>query len=133
MNPEDVVRVFSHWQVIMDHPRARMDLARAKIIRARLQDGYTLEDLCLAIDGNAASAWHQGENDRHTRYDQLSLILRDGEHVERFMEAGERAHKMLAQREERRAEEVKTATPPTPEQVEKVRDLLRSVKLRRVA
>lgn len=133
MNPEDVVRVFEHWKVIMDHPRAKLDLARARVIRARLADGYTLEDLCMAVDGNAASAWHQGENDRHTVYDQLSLILRDGEHVERFMAAGEQAHKMLAQREERRAEEQKQAEPPTPEQVAKVRDMLKSVKLRRVA
>jgi hypothetical protein len=40
---------------------------------------------------------------------------------------------MIAQREERRAEEEKRATPPTEEQVAKVRELLRSVKLRRVA
>ena len=108
-------------------------MVRAKVIRARLADGYSLEDLCLAVDGCAASAWHQGENDRRTVYDSLALILRDADHTERFMAAGEQAHKMIEQREVRRAEEQKQAAPPTEEQVARVRELLRSVKLRRVA
>lgn len=133
MSPEDVAAVFNHWKVVMDHPRARMDLARAKVIRARMQDGYSAEDLMLAIDGNAASAWHQGENDRGQVFDSLTLILRDADHCDRFIRAGETAHKLIEQREQRKAEEQKTLTPPTDEQVAKVRELLRSVKLRRVA
>lgn len=133
MTPEDVAAVFNHWRIIMGHQRARMDLARAKVIRARMQDGYSVEDLCIAIDGCAASAFHMGENDRGQIFDSITLILRDADHVDKFIRAGETAHKLLEQREQRKADDAKVLTPPTDEQVAKVRELLKSVKLRRVA
>jgi hypothetical protein len=78
--------VWEHWRVTARHPRARLDKARRKVIVERLKD-YSVAELQLAIDGCAKSAWHQGENDRGRRYDDLTLILRDAEHVERFLEA----------------------------------------------
>jgi hypothetical protein len=133
MSPENVLTVFNHWTAIMDHKRARMDVARARVIRERLRDGYSVEDLCLAIDGCAASSFHMGENDRRQVYDSISLILRDADHVDKFIRAGETAHRMIAQSVERSKEAAVAAAPPTPEQVEKVRDMLRNVRLRRVA
>jgi len=133
MTPESVLAVFSYWKTIMGHPRAQMDVKRAQVIRARMRDGYTQADLLLAIDGCAASAWNMGENPDRTIYDSIGLILRDSDHVDRFIRAGEMAHKLIAQREQRREVEQAVAAPPTQEQVEKVRDMLKSVRLRRVA
>lgn len=110
-----------------------MDLKRAQAIRDRLRDGYTVEDLQTAIEGCAASAWHMGENERQTRYDSISLILRDADHVDKFISMGEQARRIIAAREERRAEAQKASQPPTDEEKARVRELLKSVRLRRVA
>jgi hypothetical protein len=137
MDPESVAAAFSHWKMIMGHERARMDLKRAQVIRDRLRDGYSLEDLCLAIEGCAASAFHCGENDRGQRYDSITLILRDADHVDKFISIGEQARRMIAAREARKeeaaAQETKKMTPPTEEEKQRVRELLRSCKIRRVA
>lgn len=133
MDAESVAAVFAHWRDIMGHSRARMDLKRAQAIRDRLRDGYTVEDLQTAIEGCAASAWHMGENDRQTRYDSISLILRDADHVDKFISMGEQARRIIAAREERRAEAQKASQPPTDEEKARVRELLKSVRLRRVA
>lgn len=78
----DVRRVFSHWQRVLEHPKARLDRKRDALIRRQLK-AYSVEDLCRAIDGYGASAFHRGENDRGERYDGLDLILRDAGHIER--------------------------------------------------
>jgi hypothetical protein len=98
-----------------------------------MRDGYSVDDLCLAIDGCAASAFHMGENDRRTIYDSITLILRDADHVDKFIRAGETAHRMIAKVQERKEQEVAAHVVPTPEQIEKVREQLRAVRLRRVA
>lgn len=136
MDPESVAAVFNYWRDIMGHSRARMDLARAKVIRARLADGYSPDDLMLAVDGCAASAFHMGENDRQTRYDSISLILRDADHTDKFIAIGEQARRMIAAREARReqtAQQDQERKPPTEEEKARVRELLRSCKIRRVA
>lgn len=84
-------QVFDHWQRVMEKPRAKFTADRKSKIEARLKEGYTVEDLCRAIDGCAASDWHMGrdpENDVTAggkRYDTIGLILRNGEKVEGFI------------------------------------------------
>ena len=135
VNEAQVIQVFEHWKTIMGHERARLDMARARVIKQRFRDGYTLEDLCLAIDGCAASAFHMGENDRGQVYDSVTLILRDADHVDKFIRAGERAHQMIEQSQRRKEQERQEQTRPAPTEEEKarVRELLRGVKLKRVA
>jgi hypothetical protein len=139
---DDVVnKVFEHWKTIMGHSRARLDMARARVIKARLKDGYTLEDLCLAIDGCGASSFHMGENDRNTTYDAITLILRDADHVDRFMQLGERAHQVVQQANERQKQEEEQRAeaanfkPRTAEEIARARQMLKSagIRLRRVA
>lgn len=131
MNVESVVEVFSHWKTIMGHKRAQMDLKRAQVIKDRLRDGYTVEDLCLAVEGCASSAFHMGENDRRMVYDSITLILRDADHTDKFIAMGELARKKIEAMEQRKENEQKAA--PTEEEKERVRELLKSVRLRRVA
>lgn len=135
MDADSVAEVFAHWKFLMGHDRARMDLKRAQVIRDRLRDGYTVEDLFLAIEGCASSAFHMGENDRRQVYDSITLILRDADHVDKFISMGELARKKIAAMQDRQEQHAaKTAAaPPSDEEKARVRELLKSVRLRRVA
>ena len=85
-NPDPVQCVFAYWQRAMHKPSARLDARRRAAIAARLKDGYRVHELQAAIDGCQASAWHQGQNDRHRPFNDLVLICRDGAYVEQFLE-----------------------------------------------
>lgn len=77
--------VFSYWQVKRNHPQAKLDAKRLKAIKARLADGYTVGELCEAIDGCCLSPHHMGQNDTRTVYDDIELICRDGPRVDKFI------------------------------------------------
>lgn len=104
-----VERVFDHWVFMLCRRRAALGPARRKVIEKALAL-YDEETLLLAIEGNAASAWHAGENDRGRAYDDLELILRDEAHVERFAADGE----ALRERVRRRAEVAEKVVPIAP-------------------
>jgi len=80
---DPVNAVFDFWQTELNHPRAHLDEKRRRRIVWALKH-YPLEDIHDAIRGCKASAYHQGQNDSGTVYDDLTLILRDATHVERF-------------------------------------------------
>ncbi len=80
----DVDAVLAHYKHF--HPTARPKEPSRKLVGARLQDGYTVADLQAAIDGNHRSPFHCGENKNGSKYHKLTLILRDSEHVQQFME-----------------------------------------------
>jgi len=83
-----VLGVFEHYRKY--HPRAHKKPKSAmqewKKIQARLSEGYSAEDLCLAIDGCHQSPYHMGENERGRKFDSLELIVRDSSKVNQFME-----------------------------------------------
>lgn len=81
----DVLSVFEHWRKTLNHPDAKLDGKRVKVIEGALAIGYSVAQLKQAIDGNASSTFHQGQNDRGKVYDSLGLILRDAEHIDRFI------------------------------------------------
>ncbi len=86
--PEDVLAVFDHYRTYHPraHPNPRPDSKEWRKILDRLREDYTVEDLCLAIDGCHKSPHHCGENDRGTKYLGLELIVRDSGHVATFIE-----------------------------------------------
>lgn len=77
-------RVFEHWRQKL-RPKAVFDQKRRTKVEARLKEGYSVEDLCRAVDGCAQTPHNMGQNDRGERYDDLELICRDAAHVDRFM------------------------------------------------
>lgn len=83
--------IFERWKQTMGHQRARLDQKRAKAIRAMLMAGYTVEDLELAIFGCSISPFHRGQNDRAQKYQDIALICRDAEHVDKFIALAEAA------------------------------------------
>lgn len=82
----DLVReVFVYWQTVMDSPKSILDSKREAIIRKSLKLGYTPEDLRAAIDGCRRTPHNMGLNDRGSKYNGLDLILRDADHIDRFI------------------------------------------------
>jgi len=77
--------VFDHWRLTMDHQQAKLDDKRTRIIRKALLAGYDTGQLVVAIDGCKQTPWNMGDNPGGTVYDSIDLILRDAEHIDRFI------------------------------------------------
>lgn len=87
----EVLEVFAHYRThhARAHPKPLSSSKEWRAIKARLAEGYTVDDLKRAIDGMHQSPFHQGENDRGRRYDSLELAMRDGSKVRQFLELAE--------------------------------------------
>lgn len=84
--------VFERWVEVHNKQRAKLTEQRRKKIRARLREGYSLEQILKAIDGVKLSPFHMGKNDSNTVYDDLTTILRDGTQVEKFSQLRDNPH-----------------------------------------
>lgn len=73
--------VFEHWRSVHGHKSAKLTADRRKVIQRALKN-YSDDELCEAITGYKASAWHQGQNERGQVYDALELMLRDAKHID---------------------------------------------------
>lgn len=120
---DPVEEAFEHWKAILDYPRARLDDKRRKCIAARLADGYTLADLTDAINGCYLSEFHQGDNEHNRRYDDITLICRDAEHIDRFIQQFEEAEIIL-----QRIENTPTPATDQPFDRDKARERLAAMK-----
>jgi len=78
-------QVFEHWCHVMQHSRAQLDHKRRRLIQHALKVGYTVKQLCQAIEGCALTPYNMGDNERGQRYDGLHVILRDGDQIDRFI------------------------------------------------
>lgn len=83
---DPVAAVFEFWQETMEHPRAKLDATRRRKIERALKDGYGVEELKLAVSGARQSEWHRGKNPEGKIWDGLTMILRDSEQIEKFMQ-----------------------------------------------
>lgn len=77
-----VAELFEHWRTACGHPRAKLTDGRRRKIRARLKEGYTVEQLRQAIDGAAVGAF---VNEQGVKFDDIELICRNGSKVEQFI------------------------------------------------
>ena len=83
---EHIVEVFDiHLKY---HPREKLNKTKRDLIRKRLRDGYSVDDLAMAILGIHNTPHNLGENERRTKYLGLHVSLRS-ENVDRFIEVGE--------------------------------------------
>lgn len=81
-----MIAIFDHWKKIMNHPKAKLDDKRKKLIRAALKLGYSETELITAVDGCAKSPYHMAQDGRNTTvYDDIELILRDAKHIDQFL------------------------------------------------
>lgn len=108
-----VERIFAAWREVLGHERARLDAVRRRVIEARLADGYSEAELVLAFYGCRFSAFHQGDNKHGQVYDSITLILRDADHVERFMAIAQHVgDRMQAQAQREAAQQQAAAAEP---------------------
>lgn len=87
---EQVKAVFDHWlageQRTGGAERALLTDGRRTVIRARLDDGYTVDDLCKCIDGFHADPFHLGQNNRQSRYTDITTLLKNARKVDAGMQ-----------------------------------------------
>ncbi len=76
--------VIEHYRTY--HTRARPGNRERRKIRDRIREGYSVEDLCKAIDGCHKTPHNLGENERGQTYLSLELIVRNADQVNRFCE-----------------------------------------------
>jgi hypothetical protein len=80
----DVDAVFDYWASVMGKTSStRLTDKRKTKIKQRLKN-YTVDDIKKAIDGCAKSEHHMGGNAQGTVYDDLTLICRSDDDLERF-------------------------------------------------
>lgn len=101
---EHITRVFETWiEAAGKTNRTVLDDKRRRLIRRALEH-YPLDDVLDAVRGWKRSPHHRGENSTSTVYNDLGLLLRDGEHIERFRDL-ERARDQRSPDEPRTSDE----------------------------
>lgn len=78
-----IEQVFEAWQEAAGKRKAVLDPKRRALIAKALK-AYSVDDLIDAVRGWQHSPHHRGENPSATVYNDLGLLLRDAEHIERF-------------------------------------------------
>jgi hypothetical protein len=84
----DKEEVFNYWVDTLKASARRkpvLDEKRLATIGAAIYD-FGVEQCKQAIDGCKLSPFHMGRNKMNKKYDDIELILRDAQHIERFLE-----------------------------------------------
>lgn len=71
----DVDAVVGYWMQATGRTRRSITERRKSIVRARLKDGWSVEQLKKAVDACLSSDWHTGENPRGIVYTDTSHIF----------------------------------------------------------
>lgn len=82
---DDIAEIFAYWQKRMSSPRSKLDEKRRKLIAAALKLGYTPAELCKAVRGCSLTPHNMGQNAQGQKYNGLDLILRNADHIDRFI------------------------------------------------
>ena len=124
--------VFDHWVKVMGKDKSTKFLPttrRYKAVLARFKDGFSVDQLCRAVDGCKLTPHNMGQNDRQTLYNDLELICRTVENVEKFIERSSNPapepsaplstdQRRQAEQEER--DRIRAATPDRPDTPEEI-------------
>lgn len=79
--------IFTYWKDVMKkNSNSQFTTKRMKVVKDRLKEGYTVEQIKLAIYGCSITPHNNGTDPQGNgqRYDGLELICKSGENVERF-------------------------------------------------
>lgn len=83
----ELLEIFEYWKNTWGkNEQAKFTEKRKKAVRARLKEGYTVEQIKLAIYGCSVTPHNNGTDQKGDGriYDCLELICRSGDNVERF-------------------------------------------------
>lgn len=121
----DVPTVLSHWKnTLLPELRGPVDRPyRVATVLARLADGFTVEELCHAIDAAKESPWHCAEGQEHRlavgtlfgKAESVSSLAKKGRALSEAREREQRARQrrraeMAAAREQEREQEQRAMT-----------------------
>lgn len=85
---ENIRLVYDHWRTARSKTDARyakrIAPRRESAIRARLRDGYTVAELCRAIDNVALDNWAD-----RSRHDDIPTLLGSQEKVDKWLDLGD--------------------------------------------
>ena len=92
----EIIGLIERWKIATGHPKSKTSADRVKLIKSRLRDGYSVEQIELAIDGLAShpfvvNAQRRAEGKDSQRYDQLEHCLKGGQKLEQFAVLGHQA------------------------------------------
>lgn len=95
---KEIVGLVERWMRATGHTRSKVSGDRVKYVKARLADGYTIEQIELAIDGLGAFPYvHMGQRvqqgSKGERHDRLGIALGGGEPLEKFAVLGHEARR----------------------------------------
>jgi len=79
--PAYIEQVFDAWKQAAGHPRAQLTQARQALIARAIAD-FGVNGACEAVQGWRYDAFYNGQRGRVRN--QLGLLLRDAQHIERF-------------------------------------------------
>ena len=84
----EILEIFDYWVQVMNKNTKLCKLTpkRKKAIKSRLDEGYDIDIIKMAIDGCRADKWSMGQNSRNKAFNDIELICRTGEKVEYFAE-----------------------------------------------
>lgn len=86
----EVLEIWNKWATVTNQAlppeKARQDSAENKMIKAALHDGWTPEDLMLALDGLGRSPHNNGVNDKGIPYLSMEYALRDTKTIMRMIQ-----------------------------------------------
>lgn len=81
-----ILLVFNYWkEKISPKSRAVLDHHRRQRIGWAIHD-YGIEACKQAIDGILKSDWHMGRNPSNKKYNDIDIIFRDCDKIEKFIE-----------------------------------------------
>ena len=82
----EIEELFYYWiEVFEKNANTILDEARSKKISIAIKN-YGMETCKQAIKGCSLSSWHKGHNPNNKKYHDLTLIFRNAEKVEQFLE-----------------------------------------------
>lgn len=85
-----VAEVFEEWKTVLSHPLSKLGDKQKSKIKARLNEGWSVDELKQVPRGVLKSDWHMGVNPRDKKFDKIETVFRDSEQVEEFIRlAGE--------------------------------------------
>lgn len=95
---KEIVALIERWKLGAGHAKSKTSADRVKAVKARLKDGYSIEQLELAVDGICAYPFVTNGGRARTgqpsnRHDRLGIALGGGEKVEEFTRLGYAARK----------------------------------------
>ena len=90
---DEIQNVFEHWKKVMNkRGTVILDSKRKSAIRARLADGYTQDQLCMAVNGCSMTDHNMGRTATNkTLYNDIEFICRNAPNVDRFIDTAGQA------------------------------------------